>query len=107
KDTVDFQPNYDGSQQEPSVLPSAFPNFLVNGGTGIATTVHDFASGLAQALGVSGEIAFSGEVRAGDPLHYKADVIRATQIGFVPKVSLSEGLARYAAWVKSTTEKAS
>ncbi|QJE97154.1 DNA gyrase subunit A [Luteolibacter luteus] len=36
KDTVDFQPNYDGSQDEPSVLPSAFPNFLVNGGTGIA-----------------------------------------------------------------------
>ena len=36
KDTVDFQPNYDGSQNEPTVLPSAFPNFLVNGGTGIA-----------------------------------------------------------------------
>jgi DNA gyrase subunit A len=36
KNTVDFQPNYDGSQQEPTVLPSAFPNFLVNGGTGIA-----------------------------------------------------------------------
>jgi DNA gyrase subunit A len=36
KDTVEFQPNYDGSQEEPSVLPSAFPNFLVNGGTGIA-----------------------------------------------------------------------
>ena len=36
KATVDFQPNYDGSQDEPSVLPSAFPNFLVNGGTGIA-----------------------------------------------------------------------
>jgi len=36
KDTVDFQPNYDGSQEEPTVLPSAFPNFLVNGGTGIA-----------------------------------------------------------------------
>ncbi len=36
KNTVDFQPNYDGSQEEPTVLPSAFPNFLVNGGTGIA-----------------------------------------------------------------------
>ena len=36
RDTVDFVPNYDGSQTEPSVLPSAFPNFLVNGGTGIA-----------------------------------------------------------------------
>jgi DNA gyrase subunit A len=36
KDTVDLVPNYDGSQLEPSVMPSAFPNFLVNGSTGIA-----------------------------------------------------------------------
>ena len=34
--TVDFSPNYDGSMSEPSVLPAAFPNLLVNGGTGIA-----------------------------------------------------------------------
>ncbi|MEV4560971.1 DNA topoisomerase IV subunit A [Kitasatospora sp. NPDC049285] len=36
EDTVDFSPNYDGSEQEPQVLPSAFPNLLVNGATGIA-----------------------------------------------------------------------
>ncbi|MGN0810185.1 MAG: DNA gyrase subunit A [Akkermansia muciniphila] len=36
KDTVDFQPNYDGNFTEPVVFPSAFPNLLVNGGTGIA-----------------------------------------------------------------------
>ena len=36
EDTVDFSPNYDGSEQEPGVLPSAFPNLLVNGATGIA-----------------------------------------------------------------------
>lgn len=36
KDTVDFQPNYDESLQEPSVLPSRFPNLLVNGSSGIA-----------------------------------------------------------------------
>ncbi|MEM1148946.1 MAG: DNA gyrase subunit A [Pseudomonadota bacterium] len=36
KDTVDFQDNYDGSQQEPVVLPAQFPNLLVNGGGGIA-----------------------------------------------------------------------
>ncbi len=36
KDTVDFQPNYDSSTTEPVVFPSAFPNLLVNGGTGIA-----------------------------------------------------------------------
>jgi DNA gyrase subunit A len=35
-DTVDFTPNYDGSQQEPLVLPSRFPNLLVNGSSGIA-----------------------------------------------------------------------
>jgi DNA gyrase subunit A len=36
QDTVDFSPNYDGRQQEPSVLPSRFPNLLVNGSGGIA-----------------------------------------------------------------------
>ena len=35
-DTVDFQPNYDGRKQEPLVLPSRFPNLLVNGASGIA-----------------------------------------------------------------------
>ncbi|MGE4320203.1 MAG: DNA gyrase subunit A [Acholeplasmataceae bacterium] len=36
KNTVDFIDNYDGSEQEPSVLPARFPNLLVNGSTGIA-----------------------------------------------------------------------
>ncbi|MFH0303264.1 DNA gyrase subunit A [Bradyrhizobium sp. 31Argb] len=36
KDTVDFQANYDNSEQEPSVLPTRFPNLLVNGAGGIA-----------------------------------------------------------------------
>ena len=35
-DTVDFVPNYDGTREEPVVLPSRFPNLLVNGSTGIA-----------------------------------------------------------------------
>ncbi|ODU09108.1 MAG: DNA gyrase subunit A [Rubrivivax sp. SCN 71-131] len=36
KDTVDYAPNYDGSEKEPTVLPARLPNLLVNGGTGIA-----------------------------------------------------------------------
>jgi len=36
KETVDWVPNYDGSTKEPTVLPSKFPNLLVNGSTGIA-----------------------------------------------------------------------
>merc|ERR1711939_1210350 len=36
EETVDFQDNYDGQTQEPAVLPSRFPNLLVNGSVGIA-----------------------------------------------------------------------
>lgn len=36
QDTVDFQPNYDESEQEPVILPAAYPNLLVNGASGIA-----------------------------------------------------------------------
>jgi DNA gyrase subunit A len=36
RDTVDFQPNYDESEQEPVVLPAAYPNLLINGAEGIA-----------------------------------------------------------------------
>jgi len=36
KDTIDFQPNFDESEQEPTVLPAKFPNLLVNGASGIA-----------------------------------------------------------------------
>ena len=35
-ETVDFEPNFDGTREEPTVLPSKFPNLLVNGGSGIA-----------------------------------------------------------------------
>src|SRR4029450_8210378 len=36
ENTVEFKPNYDGRETEPTVLPAALPNLLVNGGTGIA-----------------------------------------------------------------------
>ena len=36
EDAVDFRPNYDGSDEEPAVLPAAFPNLLANGASGIA-----------------------------------------------------------------------
>ena len=36
KETVDFTPNYDGSEEEPVLLPAAFPNLMVNGSSGIA-----------------------------------------------------------------------
>src|SRR3954462_15433174 len=59
EDTVDFTPNYDGRSQEPSILPSRFPNLLVNGSAGIAVgmatnipphTLREVADGVQWAL---------------------------------------------------------
>lgn len=58
KDTVDFRPNYDGSENEPTVLPARFPNMLVNGGGGIAVGMatniptHNLAETIGAALAV-------------------------------------------------------
>ena len=59
EDTVDFQDNYDGRTQEPTVLPARFPNLLVNGSVGIAVgmatnipphNLREVADGVAWAL---------------------------------------------------------
>ncbi len=71
-DTVDFVPNYDGRKQEPLVLPSRFPNLLVNGAAGIAV-------GMATNV----------------PPHNLGEVIDAT-IAFIDDPSLGlEGLMRH------------
>ncbi len=59
EDTVDFMPNYDGEEQEPVVLPSKFPNILVNGSTGIAVGMatnippHNLAEAIDAILAVA------------------------------------------------------
>jgi len=58
KDTVDFQPNYDGKEKEPTVLPTKIPNLLINGSSGIAVGMatnippHNLSEVLAGALHV-------------------------------------------------------
>ena len=44
KDTIDFLDNYDGTEREPEVLPSRFPNLLVNGASGIARYGNKYSS---------------------------------------------------------------
>lgn len=59
EDTVDFMPNYDGEEQEPVVLPSKFPNILVNGSTGIAVGMatnippHNLAEAIDAILAIA------------------------------------------------------
>jgi DNA gyrase subunit A len=63
KETVDFVPNFDGNATEPTVLPSAFPNLLVNGATGIAVgmatnipphNLREVVDGILYVLGSKG-----------------------------------------------------
>ncbi len=59
ENTVDFMPNYDGEEQEPVVLPSKFPNILVNGSTGIAVGMatnippHNLAEAIDAILAIA------------------------------------------------------
>src|SRR6201989_447964 len=58
KETVDFVPNYDGKEKEPSVLPTRIPNLLINGSSGIAVGMatnlppHNLHEVIARALHV-------------------------------------------------------
>ena len=67
KDTVDWEPNYDGSEQMPSVLPARIPNLLVNGATGIAVGMatnmapHNLTEVINACLAYADDPQISGE----------------------------------------------
>jgi UDP-glucose 4-epimerase len=73
---------------------------IVNGAGGLRVTVKSILAMLRQAVGVDYEIAFNGNVREGDPYYYHADISKLRELGIAPKVSLSEGISRYADWYK-------
>jgi UDP-glucose 4-epimerase len=83
-----------------AAAPASRPPSVMNGGSGRATTVRALAQGVLDALGCSPSLAFSGEVKIGDPATMVADTRRAEAFGFTPSVSLQDGLARYAAWAR-------
>ena len=74
---------------------------LINGGSGDRVTVADTLGQLRIALGSDTEIRFNGNSKAGDPLHYHADMTEAAELGWRPNISLHEGLFAYAQWFKS------
>ena len=76
KDTVDFAPNFDGSLQEPVVLPAGFPNLLVNGATGIAVGMstnippHNLGEVIDALLFMLKEWAHLGKVGVDDLMRF-------------------------------------
>jgi UDP-glucose 4-epimerase len=74
-----------------------------NLGAGRAVSLGDLADAVVAATGVPVAVEFTGEVRAGDPLHWEADTSRATALGAGAVTPLDEGLAKTAAWVRELT----
>ncbi|WP_033919878.1 DNA gyrase subunit A [Sphingomonas sp. 37zxx] len=72
KDTVDFTPNYDGSESEPSVLPARFPNLLVNGAGGIAVGMATNVPPHNLGEVVDACIAYVDAATGGEPLTTEA-----------------------------------
>ena len=71
-----------------------------NGGTGTGVRVRDIVGDICRAFG-AGEPQFTGEVRAGDPPAYIADVTRAHALGWAPQTELARGIADYVAWFRT------
>jgi len=74
---------------------------IYNVATGRQLTVAELAALLLAALGIEGEVSFSGRARPGDPERWQADVSRIGSLGFEPAVAIGEGVRRYAAWVSA------
>lgn len=77
---------------------------VMNGASGNAISVRDVVDKLARAMNVPGKVQFNGQVRAGDPLHYLADISQARETGWSPAISFDDGLSRYAHWLRSLGE---
>ncbi|AYH45164.1 DNA gyrase subunit A [Azoarcus sp. DN11] len=88
KETVDFGPNYDGSEKEPLILPAKIPNLLINGSSGIAV-------GMATNIPPHnlGEVVDACLLLLKDPQTDIEDLIRIVQAPDFPTAGLIYGLA--------------
>ena len=71
---------------------------IVNGGTGISASIKQVLTDLFDLLGRSDKPSFDGSQRPGDPRDYRADITRASEWGWSPKIALSDGLRGYVSW---------
>jgi UDP-glucose 4-epimerase len=74
---------------------------VVNGGSGVATTVSETINAVVQEFRCSDPVRFTGTVRPGDPRHYEADIDDARQRGWMPTVEWSKGIEEYVRWFRA------
>jgi len=73
---------------------------IINVASGNETSIHDAAQIFNELVNKGNQIRFSGKVRLGDPLNWKADINILRSIGFRPSHTLKKGLEKYKIWVQ-------
>ena len=86
-----------GKNVSPEVL-------IINGGSGIQVKVKDLIAQLFVELKCNKDPVFNLIQRIGDPMHYQADITKATLLGWFPKVSFDQGINNYVNWFEETTQ---
>jgi UDP-glucose 4-epimerase len=76
-----------------------FDGQAYNLGSGVETSVRKIVTALLNALDYTGELAFSGSGRSGDPVNWRADISRLVSLGFSPAVTIEKGVQHYVEWL--------
>ena len=85
---------------ETIINSSDFTGNIYNAASGVETTIRDIALLFEKYFGTNKKINFTGEVRKGDPLNWRADISKAKELGFSPSINLEQGIQQYIEWFR-------
>lgn len=85
---------------EKIILHAHFDGSAINVASGMESTINLAAHTLIKHLKPNTAIKFSGLQNSADPNYWKADISKLKGMGFIPEISLEEGLKKYAQWIK-------
>lgn len=74
---------------------------IFNIASGRQTKISSLVDILSERYGQSKKIVYTGDSRTGDPLHWQADILKLTNLGFSPSISLENGIKGYCQWFES------
>ncbi|MBI5722730.1 MAG: NAD-dependent epimerase/dehydratase family protein [Planctomycetes bacterium] len=75
---------------------------LINVSSGQETTIRQLCELLSGLLGCARPVEFTGLVRTGDPVNWRADISKLLNLGYKPEISIEEGLKQYCDWFKQS-----
>jgi UDP-glucose 4-epimerase len=78
---------------------------VYNIASGTETTIKELADLILTQIGQAGRVTFDNRTAVGNPLNWRADISRLIRIGFVPQVSLEEGVRTFVSWCRGELAK--